>query len=72
MDGRHHLAADRVEDGQRGERPGDFPVLRHVAHLFGGFLDGAVVDQLDARRGPNSTHNSPLLLSNSCIRPIFI
>lgn len=50
MDGRHHLATDRVEDGQRGERPGDLAVLRHAPQLFAGLLDGAVMDQLDAGR----------------------
>lgn len=50
VDGRHHLAADRVEDGQRGERPGDLAVLRHAPQLFAGLLDGAVMDQLDAGR----------------------
>lgn len=27
VDGWNHLTADWVEDGQRGERPGDLPVL---------------------------------------------
>lgn len=48
VDGRHHLAADRVEDGQRGEGPGDLAVLGHAPQLFAGLLDGAVMDQLDA------------------------
>ena len=48
VDGRHHLATDRVEDGQRGERPRDLPVLRHAPQLLAGLLDGAVVNQLDA------------------------
>lgn len=48
VDGRHHLAADRVEDGQRGEGPGDLAVLGHAPQLLAGLLDGAVVDQLDA------------------------
>ncbi len=51
MDGRHHLAADRVEDGQGGEGPGDLPVLRHAPKLLAGLLDGAVVNQLDAGEG---------------------
>lgn len=51
MDGRHHLPADRVENRQRGQRPGDLAVLRHAAQLLGGLLDGAVVDQLDATDG---------------------
>lgn len=51
MDGRHHLAADWVEDGQGGEGPGDLPVLRHAAQLLAGLLDGAVVNQLDAGEG---------------------
>lgn len=50
MDGWHHLSADRVEDGQRGERPGDLAVLGHAPQLFAGLLDGAVMDQLDAGR----------------------
>lgn len=44
----HHLPADRVEDGQRGKRPGDLPVLGHASQLFAGLLDGAVMNQLDA------------------------
>lgn len=51
VDGRHHLAADRVEDGQGGERPGDLAVLRHAPQLLAGLLDGAVVHQLDAGQG---------------------
>lgn len=54
MDGRHHLAADWVEHGQGGERPGDLPVLRHAPQLLGGLLDGAVVNQLDAGEGRSS------------------
>lgn len=50
MDGRHHLAAERVEGGQGGERPGDLAVLRHAPQLFAGLLDGAVMQQLDAGR----------------------
>lgn len=48
VDGRHHLAADRVEDGQGGEGPRDLPILRHAPQLLAGLLDGAVVNQLDA------------------------
>lgn len=53
VDGWHHLTADWVEDGQSGEGPGDFPVLRHPTQFLGGLLDGAVVNQLNAeqRRG---------------------
>lgn len=51
VDGWNHLAADWVEDGQRRERPGDFPVLWHAPQLLGGLLDGAVVNQLDAGGG---------------------
>lgn len=47
VDGRHHLAADRVEDRQGGEGPGDLPVLRHAPQLLAGLLYGAVVNQLD-------------------------
>ena len=54
VEGRHHLAADRVEDGQSGERPGDLAVLRHAPQLLGGLLDGAVVNQLDAGEGRGS------------------
>lgn len=50
VDGGHHLAADGVEDGQRGERPGDLAVLRHAPQLLAGLLDGAVMHQLDAGR----------------------
>lgn len=48
MQGGHHLPAHRVEDGQRGQGPGDLSVLRHAPQLLGGLLDGAVVHQLDA------------------------
>lgn len=48
MNGGHHLPADRVEDGQGGQRPGDLTVLGHPPQLLGGLLDGAVVNQLDA------------------------
>ena len=48
MDGRHHLAAHGVEDGQSGEGPGDLTVLGHVPQLLGGLLDGAVVNELNA------------------------
>lgn len=60
VDGRHHLAADRVEDGQGGERPGDLPVLRHAAQLLSGLLDGAVVNQLDAEEWRGSEVNRML------------
>lgn len=50
MDGRHHLPANRIEDGQGGEGPGDLAVLGHAPQLLGGLLDGAVVNQLDAGR----------------------
>lgn len=48
VDGRHHLTTDWVEDGQRGEGPGDLAVLGHAPEFLGGLLDGAVVNQLDA------------------------
>lgn len=54
VDGRHHLPADWVEDGQGGERPGDLAVFGHAPQLLGGLLDSAVMHQLDAggcRRG---------------------
>lgn len=55
VDGRHHLAADRVEDGQGGEGPRDLPILRHAPQLLAGLLDGAVVNQLDAGERRQST-----------------
>jgi len=55
--GRHHLAADGVEDGQGGEGPGDLPVLGHDPQLLAGLLDGAVVNQLDAAAGGGSEDN---------------
>lgn len=48
VDGWHHLAADWVEDGQGGERPGDLTVLGHAPQLLCGLLDGTVMNQLDA------------------------
>ena len=48
VDRGHHLPADGVEDGQRGQGPGDLAVLGQVPQLLGGLLDGAVVHQLDA------------------------
>lgn len=53
MQWRYHLPAHRVEDGQRGQRPGDLTVLGHAPQLLGGLLDGAVVHQLNTteRRG---------------------
>lgn len=64
VDGRHDLAADRVEDGQGGEGPRDLPVLRHVPQLLAGLLNGAVVHQLDAgegKRGDVKMHELVLL-----------
>lgn len=60
MDGRHHLTADWVEDGQGGERPGDLTVLRHAPQLLGGLLDRAVVNQLDAGEGTGNEVNMSL------------
>lgn len=57
MDGRHHLAADWVEDGKGGEGPGNLPVLRHAPQLLAGLLDGAVVNQLDAGEWRGSAVN---------------
>lgn len=65
VDGRHHLAADWVEDGQGGEGPGDLPVLRHAPQLLAGLLDGAVVDELDAGEGRRSSVRTRELVSAS-------
>lgn len=51
VNGRHHLSAHRVEDGQRRERPRDLPVLRHAAELLRRLLNGAVVNQLNTGNG---------------------